>query len=100
MRILRPGDLAHRLGTVLFARSGYYQVKLAPPTEGSTSMAETGSTIFFRGKELWLTADGAPPPPSALAPPRRDILYTRASASQLPPPPPPLIASPDRLPPP
>ena len=59
VRILRAGELIDQIGTVLLARSGYYQVKL--PGAGD-------QLIFFRGKELWVTADGDPPPPEEASP--------------------------------
>ena len=45
---------------VTLARSGYYQVKF------DQELDDKRSSVFFRGKELWRTADGEPPPPEVL----------------------------------
>jgi len=55
VRVLRPGELKDQKGVVTLARSGYYQVRLPD-----------NQLIFFRGKELWVLADGDPPSPSEL----------------------------------
>ena len=62
VRVLRPGTLCDSIGIVVSARSGYYAVKFPTPTEGAGAGIPIAN-VFFRGKELWMTADGEPPPP-------------------------------------
>ena len=69
VRVLREGELKDMTGPVLLARSGYYQVRL--PND---------SLVFFRGKELWMVADGEPPPAHELWPPPMPR-YGQAAAS-------------------
>ena len=76
--ILRSGPLKGKVGTVSMARSGYYQVKLTDGGEGSEA-------VFFRGKELWMTADGEPPAelPLAAPPSRRGGVMGASAVHEL-----------------
>ena len=60
VRVVREGELKDLTGVVTLARSGYYQVKF------DQELDDKRSSVFFRGKELWRTADGEPPPPEVL----------------------------------